>query len=277
MELSTSKWRDIAALNRDLTVCVIPVGALEQHGPHLPLSVDATIAEGLARRIAQARPEGDRQVLLTPTIWAGTSPQHMSFPGTISLSDRTFVDLLVDTLDSLHVHGFRKFFVLNGHGGNSPGLNLAVRELHRRHPAAMVMAVSYWEVSAPLINRWRKSQVGGIGHACELETSLMMHFDPDNVAVELIDDERVEWRSDRFVVDLTMGRRFTVGYDVGSWSSSGAMGDPRHASAERGAEIAELIVGDLLDLVDDLRQLDSHADLRATSPLRETDERHYAD
>lgn len=156
-------------------VAIIPVGAHEQHGPHLGFSTDIAGADAFSRLLVQAV---DPLAVLVPPIPFGVSPHHIHFPGTISLRPDTFIGVLMDVADSLRVHGIRRLFVVNGHGGNQSALGVASARL--RTELGVRMHYAAWpylglEAVAEHVHG-RK-----VGHACILETSLMMHLVPEIV------------------------------------------------------------------------------------------------
>ena len=133
-------WRDVEAVSRDLVV-VIPTGSLEQHGPHLPLFTDSVLATAVGEAV-EARISD--KVLLTPTLWLGASGHHLAFPGTLSASFEGYEEAIVAVVESLMRHGFRKFFVLNAHGGNNEPNGVALRKLKAAHPEATFAHTGYY-------------------------------------------------------------------------------------------------------------------------------------
>ena len=115
MKLAQATWRDVEAFDRSAVV-VVPTGSHEQHGPHMPLATDAILATAVAEAVEALLPG---KVVLTPTLWLGASGHHMAFPGTITASFEAYDAALRSVVDSMMAHGFTKFFVLNGHGGNN--------------------------------------------------------------------------------------------------------------------------------------------------------------
>lgn len=214
-------------------LAVVPVGSLEQHGPHLPLMTDSAVAEALARRIANEL--GDDAVLLPP-IGYGLSEHHLGFAGTITLRPNTMLGLLADIFESLRHHGLKRALVVNGHGGNIDLIRLAARTARRDH--GMMVASVMWAVVAADIARERASSPA-YGHACEIETSVMMALLPDEV------------RRDSIVVggrhthdELTEPPGGSVDEPVWlhEWSDDGAIGRPDLANEDDGAEIVGQVV-----------------------------------
>ena len=166
------------------TLLVWPVGALEQHGPHLPVGTDYLTVESLARRAA-AKAAERIPVLVAPTLPFGSSHHHLPFGGTMSLSTEGYYRVAYDLAESLIVSGFRKIFIVNGHGGNSELLQLVARDLALKHPVS-VAAAPYWTVGWDALVGVNAHEPGRLpGHAGFFETSLMMALRPDLVRAPL--------------------------------------------------------------------------------------------
>ena len=180
--LSWPQVRDAVGEDR---VCLIPAGTLEDHGPHLPIDTDTRIASEICRRAAAALPD---DVVLLPPIIHGYTPHHMAFPGPITIGWETFVKHAVDIGTSLARHGFRRMLFLNGHGSNIPLMEMAARLVGLEHPGVLAASAFYLTSPAGLaaVERVRTSERGGMGHACELETSIYLAIDPDAVRMDQI-------------------------------------------------------------------------------------------
>jgi creatinine amidohydrolase len=154
---------------------VVPVGAIEQHGPHLPLDTDTLLAISVAEGIV-ARAPG---TLLGPTLELGCSSHHSAFPGTVSLSTQTFVGIVVDVCRSL-TRADLTVVLLNAHGGNRAQLDVALTELAGEGVRAY--AFTYWKLLEDVVVDELGDAAGdACGHACALETSLMQHLHPEHV------------------------------------------------------------------------------------------------
>lgn len=224
-------------------VVIVPTGSIEQHGPHLPLMVDSLLAYRVSELAAQEASRSGVGVLVTPTVWTGYSPHHMDFPGSITLSSSTFMAVLTDVAMSLHHHGFRRILFLNGHGGNSNLVRSAVQSLRFEHGVSAA-AANYWDLAVNQINAWRESPVGGIHHACEFETSMVLALRNDLVRQELISDHMPA--PTRFTSpDLTMGGPVSVATSFSTITKAGTLGAPSLATTERGAEILRTVVGEV--------------------------------
>lgn len=226
---------------RDLAgkVFVAPLGALEQHGLHLPLATDTLIVSEIARRVEARLPD---QVVLTPTQWLGHSPHHARF-GCVSLNLRPYMDLAGGICRSLAGMGARKIFLLNGHGGNDAPCRAALCELKTDYPDRNVLEIafaSYWSLAAEEISRIRTSPRGGMGHACEMETSILLALRPELVSLpDAVDDGTFRETSPYRVLDMLRPQPYYVVRDFHELSDSGTLGMPSHASAEKGEQFLE--------------------------------------
>ena len=173
MKLAELHWPEVEKLDRGKIVALVPVGSMEQHGPHLPFQVDVFVSSRLAGDLEQKIPD----VLLVPPIWTGVSAHHMDFPGSITLRARVFIDVLHDICASLHHHGFRRIVLLNGHGGNRSSLEVLGQELFVEF-GLTVNTLAYWDLVPDLVKSLKKTQSSGMGHSGELETSLMLYLAP---------------------------------------------------------------------------------------------------
>jgi len=179
-ELTRGEIRAIAAT----TMVVLPVGAVEQHGPHLPTGTDFFVVEHLAR-MATTEAARDVPVVVAPTLPFGSSHHHLPFGGTLSLGTELYYRVVYDLVESLISSGFRKCFILNGHGGNSELVQLVARDLALKHPVH-VAAASYWSIARDAF-----AALGDVtdvripGHAGAFETSLIMALRPELVARKL--------------------------------------------------------------------------------------------
>lgn len=164
---------ELAEAIRRNTIVLLPVGQVEEHGPHLPVGTDAFIAEEVAKRVAAAV-EGEIPILVMPTVWSTYSIDAAAkWPGLIKVRTRVVIDLVHDILASLLRMGFRKIVLVNAHGNNPELLKVALRELADEFEAAPVLT-NVWSMAAKSFNEVRRSAAGGSIHAGEYETALML-------------------------------------------------------------------------------------------------------
>ncbi|MGF1624235.1 MAG: creatininase family protein [Alphaproteobacteria bacterium] len=245
MHWQLSTRPDIADLDRDRTVVVLPCGSVEQHGTHMPLGTDTMLAAAVAEAAA-AQLAGTVPVLLLPPPWYGYSPHHMAFPGTVTLRSETFIAMVKDIAGSVLRHGFRRLALVNGHGGNVAVLDVAAADLgHAWHGRARIAAVTYFTLVADRASEFRESQPGGMGHACEFETSLMLHLAAEAVRMERAQTHYPDPKSAFLTTDL-FGRSLARTYvDFADLSPTGTFGDPGLADAQKGARIFAICVEEL--------------------------------
>jgi creatinine amidohydrolase len=170
-------------------VMLIPIGHTEQHGHHLPINTDTLIIDAVAQGTASAIPA---QAAALPVMPYGVSMHRRSFAGTLNAGGRAFEDLYLAVVDALVTRGFNRIYLMSGHGGNCSFLSNIVKYAGERHRRAFI-ATAYGYLSGPeglaALDRLRRSKLGGMGHACELETSLMLHLHPDLVHMDRVIDE----------------------------------------------------------------------------------------
>lgn len=215
---------------------LLPVGAVEQHGPHLPVGTDRFTAEYIARAAAAAA--APTPVLVAPTLPFGSSQHHLPFGGTLSLGTETYYRVLSDLCESLIVCGFRRIFILNGHGGNNELIQLVARDMALKHPAHLA-AAAYWTIAWDALVAAQAHRHAGLpGHAGTFETSLIMALRPELVR---------EPRPHRDNPPDTDARSFYAPYRAelhGAWPRMlGYTDSPDQADAERGERYLEAIVG----------------------------------
>lgn len=189
MKLAELTWPEVGTLAGDGVVVLIPTGSLEQHGPHLPLFTDSILATAVAEAVER---QLQSTVLLTPTLWLGASGHHLKFPGTLSASFDTYMGAVQDVIQSLIPHRFRKFFIVNGHGGNSEPNGVALRGLKAKFPEVLLGHSGYYTFADKVSAETMTGPLKGIRHACEAEASLMLHVRPDLVQLDKLRDDGLE-------------------------------------------------------------------------------------
>ncbi len=177
MKLQSATWQDVEGFDRGAVV-VIPTGSLEQHGPALPLFTDTLIVTAVAEAVEGRLPS---KVLLTPTLWLGASGHHLAFSGTLSADFDSYMGAIESVVESLIPHGFQKFYVLNGHGGNKDPNGMVVRRLKARHPESTFGQASYYDFVRSTVSETLEGPSKELRHACEAEASLMLHLHQDLV------------------------------------------------------------------------------------------------
>jgi creatinine amidohydrolase len=230
MKFAEMTWPMLRQVKRDQTLVLAPIAACEQHSRHLPTFTDSILCGAVADRV-EARLPG--QVLLLPVQWLGASDHHLPFGATLSASLETHVAILCEILGALLADGYPRVLLLNGHGGNIDTLHVALRRLQPRYTKCLLTGASYWELAereiAALCDGPRKS----VGHACEVETSMIMHLRPELVQRDEIKDD-VETVPDAL-------RGLFVAKDMKQRTDHGAVGYPEQATADKGRRLLDAI------------------------------------
>jgi creatinine amidohydrolase len=245
-------WTEIAALPaKEDTVIVLPVGAIEQHGPHLPCAVDSLISAGVLGRALAKLPAEVRAYGLAPITY-GKSDEHLHFPGTMTLTGPTLLAVVTEIGESVYRAGFRKLLLANGHGGQPQVLEMAARELRLRHGDFVVVPFHVSRLpnaSGRFISEQEKKLAMHAGHS---ETALILALAPDTVHME------------RAVANfpppfpsklLSPDGRPACAWTARDFGPSGVIGDPLGATPEQGAEILETLSDSWVQAITDLFHL----------------------
>jgi creatinine amidohydrolase len=251
MQLATMKWPQVKDLAFKNLIALVPLGSIEQHSLHLPLSVDTDVITELARRVESERPE---QVVSLPTLWLGHSPHHRFF-ACLSLDVRTYMDVIVGLCDSLVLMGFRKILLLNGHGGNEIAAKAAMREVKSKYEAIHDLKIgfaSYWSLGQQTVQEVRESPLGGVGHACEMETSLMLVLRPDSVDMSKARTGGPFGTEDRYrLLDAQFGRPVYFVDEFNEVSENGAIGQPELGTSEKGKKFLAGFTREIVGFIDE--------------------------
>lgn len=247
-------WPEIHQAVADGKVPIVPVGAVEQHGPHLPLDVDMLLASSVALAAGERRPD---KILVLPVVAYGYTGHVMDFPGTINIHYQHFIEQVLDICKSLAYHGFKRIMLLNGHGSNMPNLDLVARRCNLETDAQCAFA-AWWSlltVDPEFLPRWRESKFpGGCAHAGELETSVYMYLAPDDVRTQHIQDGTISFNEENSRyrwVDLFGAGPVQVTSWTSSYSESGILGQATLATAEKGRIAFEEAVMRLCEFIDE--------------------------
>lgn len=238
---------DFRGLDAERTVALLPVAAVEQHGPHLPVAVDATLARGIVARASELLADG-LPVLILPQTDIGKSNEHLAFPGTLSFSAETLIRVWTEIGECVHRAGIRKIVLFNSHGGQPQIMDIVTRDLRVRLKMAAV-AASWWAYGMPEGLWPAQEEKFGI-HAGGVETSMMMHLAPAQVRRDKIADFRPG--------QIDLAKEFKLlaytGKSALAWQTqdlhpSGAVGNARDSDAERGRKVVEFAAQRLADLL----------------------------
>jgi creatinine amidohydrolase len=217
---------------------------------HLPVSTDFLIGSEIVRRVEQKLPD---KVLCLPPIWLGCSSHHMEFAGTISISVDTMNRVLQDIVDSVMKHGFRKLLILNSHGGNRATLAYTVQAIGNKYQDAMIVGATYWDLATEELWQERETEFGGMGHACELETSILLRIAPQLVDLSKAKPDGMQLPESEFSRgELLSSPAVSLYRTFGDTSAHGGHGDPRKASADKGERFLQIIMAGVLRLCQDM-------------------------
>lgn len=225
-ELTAPALRELAA--RDAFV-ILPVASMEQHGPHLPVGVDTILCEGVCKLAAEAV-QGAMPVVVAPTLWCGMAEHHMAFGGTFTFDIPTYRAVLLAFLKSIARHGFKKVLIVNGHGGNISALAAFLPDF-AVETGLKVRATTYFELAQPGMPAILEDQER-VRHACEGETSLMMHFAGELVRRDKLPEAIGPQHSTPRPLGVARYRSFR------DFSDTGVVGDARRATQEKGEKLA---------------------------------------
>lgn len=234
-------------------VVILPLGAIEQHGPHLAVSTDTDIVSQVA---LQAEKQLKNDVLLCPTLPFGSSQHHLSF-GAISISVATYTQVVTELIESLLHAGFRRVVLLNGHGGNITPVRQALAILSSKHDTTSnpnIALATYWELAGKAFAGGPPMQSPALSHACEYETSLMLHLYPERVSADKIQRAKrpdsngyIPWEDDEPYRGVTMVKRTEF------ISSNGSSGEPQLGTAEKGKHLFDHAVEALVKFINSFK------------------------
>jgi creatinine amidohydrolase len=223
-------------------VVVLPVASMEQHGPHLSVSVDTVLCERIC--LAAAERATGNQVIVAPTLWCGMAEHHMEFGGTFTLDIPTYRAVLLCLLKSLERHGFRRVVIINGHGGNGPALQAFLPDFARETKLRIRVAMYFAAADRSLLS---VLQNPGGRHANEFETSMMLALAPELVRSERLQDAyggQGREREEDVVLARTARHR-----SYKRRTPTGVDGDARLATAAKGSELVEECVRSLAEML----------------------------
>ncbi len=249
MILDEMTWPEIDALDRDRTVVLGCVAATEQHGRHLPLAADTLIGAAILRQVSDRL--GPR-VLALPVLWLGISPHHLDFAGSLTARWDHFIASIVDATESMLHHRFGRVLWVNSHGGNQAALGVAVQHLAAAHPETTIVGATYWSIAATELNSLRESPPGGMGHACELETSILLAVAPHLVHMDRAEPDGRQPDSAFSQGEMLIPPKVAVPRPFSRFSDHGGFGDPTLATAAKGARFLDAIAGRVAALCEDI-------------------------
>lgn len=243
---------DFKGIDPEKTIAILPIAAIEQHGPHLPVSVDTEIANGMIRETIRLLPD-DLSILILPTQCIGKSNEHVRSPGTLTLTAETAIRAWTEIGESVSRAGVKKLVMVNSHGGNVDCIGIVARELRVRFQMLAVHC-AWSRFGAPDGMFGETENAVGI-HAGDKETSLMLHFRPDLVKMD---------RAENFVpTTIEIAGSFSLlrptGFTAFGWIAqdlhpAGAAGDASRATVEKGRKLAEFSARKFIELLRDVER-----------------------
>lgn len=250
-EMTTEDFRTGDTAN---WIAVLPIAAVEQHGPHLPVGVDSMIMQGYLDRTIPLIP-ADIPATFLPIQTIGKSNEHLEFPGTLSLSAETVIRAWTEIGESVHRAGIKKLLIVNSHGGNMSAMDIVARELRVRH--GMLVAFTSWHMFGYPKGAFSDDETRLGIHAGEIETALMLAFRPDLVRMDKAKDFcPVTYEMEEIFKYLRTGRPGGFGWMAQDIRPEGAAGDASKATPENGQLSAEFGAQALVDLLRDIRDFD---------------------
>lgn len=245
--------RDFAALPRDRLIAVLPVGAIEQHGPHLPLAVDQAILDGILSATVPLIPD-DLPALILPTLPVGKSDEHSAFPGTLTFSATTLMAMWSDIGDSVARAGVRKLVILNSHGGQIAPMDIVARDLRLRH-RMLVVAANWFAMGLPEGLFTPEEERFGI-HAGDMETSVMRALHPDLVQMNHARDFRplaAGLAKDNKLLGLTPAGK--LAWAAQDMHPAGACGNASLATVEKGRKVIDHAARQIVTLLHEVDRM----------------------
>ncbi len=245
-------WQEIESIAKDRRSTVIwPFGAVEQHGPHLPLATDGIFVDEIIGEVFKLLPS-DIPLKKLPTQYIGFSPEHKGFAGTISLSSNLITSMIKEVGGQLAEMGFKRLILINGHGGQISLLNSASRELRSFAPGLSVFPCFLWSGVNGLSELLPKTEIEHGLHASLAETSLMLALKP-----ELVGDERPHEVIKRQIPEgWSLEGNAPTAWLTDDFSESGVIGDSRGANESLGKNLKELLINHWFKLIINLMQSD---------------------
>ena len=243
-------WQQIEEMpNKENVVLILPIGAIEQHGPHLPIAVDSTISLGVLGK-ALEQLDGHIPAYALPCLYYGKSNEHAGFPGTITLSATTMLSVIREVALSVYRSGFRKLILMNSHGGQPQIMEIAARDLHQEHLDLAIFPLFTWRVphsAGDLLTAKEKEY--GI-HAGDAETSIMLSLLPEQVHMDKAVKEYPQGLPNDSLLDMEGNLPFA--WLTKELSQSGVMGDATAATKEKGDRILKSVANGWVQVIQDV-------------------------
>jgi creatinine amidohydrolase len=243
-------WTDIESMaDKENVVMIQPIGAIEQHGPHLPIAVDSAISLGVLGK-AFEKLEAAIPAYALPCLYYGKSNEHWSFPGTITLSATTLLAVIHEMAESVYRSGFRKLILMNSHGGQPQVMEIAARDLHQQYPDFLVFPLFTWRAPHNARELFSEYELEYGIHAGGAETSILLSLLPDRVKMERAVKEYPRGLSEDSL--LSMEGQLPFAWLTREFSQSGVMGDATSATKEKGDRLLESVAEGWVQVIGDV-------------------------
>lgn len=245
--LEEMTWEEAQDKFKETDIAILPVGSLEQHGTHLPLSTDAFdaywVAKESVKKVSPPKP------VVLPPINYGMSYHHMGFPGTISLAPETLISVVYDIGGSLFTHGVKKLIIVNGHGGNTPALTCAAQRL--AYDKNLLVFIDSGEIASK--ERKEIFKTPNDVHSGEYETSTSLANREQLVQLDKAVKEQIEFPTPYF--GWVAANRIPWTFKTDELSKSGVLGDATIASKEKGVKLWEAHTKNLAEVIEQIKKL----------------------
>ena len=231
-------WAQFDAVRKETKLAILPTGAIEEYGPHMPLGTDTIVAEALADMVGERR-----KCVIAPPIEMGESSSLMCMPGTLALTLDTYKAVMGNLVELLIGYGFTQLLFVNGHGGNSPIITYLAKKAQAEHPGVKCAMADVWPLVEKLGDQvFENKGAMAHGHAAESNTSIMLYLHPE--WVDMSKAVKVEPMKKK-VPEITSYVKLT------DQTPNGIIGDPTSATAEKGKKIMELCTDKVVEFLDD--------------------------
>ncbi len=243
-------WTDIDSMqDKDNVVIVQPIGAIEQHGPHLPIVVDAAMSLGVLGKALEKLPSAIPAYAL-PCLYYGKSNEHCSFPGTITLSATTLLSVITEVAESVYRSGFRKLIFMNSHGGQPQILEIAARDIHEKYEDFSVFPLFTWRVPNIAKDLLTPQELEYGIHAGDGETSIILSLLPDQVKMSQAVKEYPQGLPEESL--LSMEGKLPFAWLTKELTKSGVIGDATAATKEKGDRLLASISDAWVQVIQDV-------------------------
>lgn len=249
MKYGDNCWVDMEKADKNKIV-VLPLGSMEQHGHHSPVLTDTYLVSAVAERVEERIND---QIYMLPTLWLGASDHHLDRPGTVSVPNQVYTLMIKNIIRSISKAGFKRVFLLNGHGGNTIPGTQAITDLTNESETydKMWLAIAaYWSIAGSEMAPERHDMTTRrLSHADEYETSMMLFLHGNKVRMDRVTASPALIDSPYYHSEY--GGRIYVAKRISTWAPTGAMGSPQNATAEKGESLLKAIVDEVVKCLED--------------------------